>query len=147
MSTPANSFDTVLCINVLEHIQDDLAAIKNMLSVLKPGGKLLLYVPAIQWAFGSIDKALGHFRRYSHSRILSLVESAEAEIQLMHYVNFVGVLGWFYANRIRKDDVIQRSNAQLVDRMVPYLSALERLVRPPIGQSLFAVIAKSTESS
>ena len=139
---PSNFFDTALCINVLEHIENDLDALAKILSVLKPGGKLLLYVPASNWAFGSLDTALGHFRRYSRHGMKQLVETAGGNLHKCHYVNFIGVFGWYWAGRIRKDEFIQRGNAHLVDTLVPYLSAFERLVRPPIGQSLYAVIEK-----
>ena len=138
-----NYFDTVLCINVLEHIENDLKAVRAMVSVLRPGGKLWLYVPACKWAFGMLDAQLGHFRRYSGRDLKNLASSAGLDMKKCHYVNFPGIFGWFWSARVRKDRVIRRENAQIVDKMVPYLSAMERLVKPLIGQSLVAVLEKS----
>ncbi|MBC8331998.1 MAG: class I SAM-dependent methyltransferase [Anaerolineae bacterium] len=144
---PLNYFDTVLCINVLEHIENDLLAVQQMASVLKPGGKLWLYVPAGQWAYGALDKELGHFRRYTRPRLRSLAIDANLELLECHYVNMVGIFGWYWSARVRKDRVIRRANAHLMDRLVPYLSAIERLVRPPFGQSLVAVMERSENLS
>ena len=139
---PAEYFDTVICINMLEHIEDDFGAIQRMVSVLKPGGKVLVYVPACNWAYGRLDKALGHFRRYSRYRLKKLAICNKLIIQRCHFVNFIGIFGWFWSARIKKDTFIGRKKAQFVDRIVPFLSAMERLVKPPIGQSLFAVMVK-----
>lgn len=142
-TVPEDSFDTVLCINVLEHVEDDLRAIQAMLSVLKPWGKLFLYVPACHWAYGTLDKELGHHRRYSKQSLKALASSANARLVQLHFVNFVGIFGWFWAARIRKDDVIRRENAWLMDKMVPYIFALESFIKPPFGQSLVSVMEKT----
>ncbi len=142
---PLAYFDTALCINVLEHIENDLLAVQQMASVLKPGGKLWLYVPAGQWAYGALDKELGHFRRYHRPRLKSLAKDAGLVLQECHYVNFVGVFGWFWSARVRRDRVIRRENAHLMDHLVPYISAIERLARPPFGQSLVAVMVRPGE--
>jgi len=142
---PPDYFDTVLCINVLEHIEDDLLAVQKMASVLKPGGKLWLYVPAGRWAYGALDQELGHFRRYNRARLKSVVRDAGLKLHECHYVNFIGAFGWYWSARVRKDRVIRRENAHLMDQLVPYLSAIERLVRPPIGQSLLLAATRPEE--
>lgn len=64
-SLERGTFDAIMAINVIEHIQDDMEAVKNLHDLLKPGGRLLAYVPACQFAYGSVDEALGHYRRYT----------------------------------------------------------------------------------
>lgn len=132
--------DTVICINVLEHIEDDESAVRKMLSLLQPGGKLLLYVPACQWAFGAMDEAMGHHRRYSRRDINTLARKAGTRVCVRRFVNFVGLAGWWWAGCILRETQIDVRKARFMDRIVPFLSSVERLVSPPIGQSLFAVL-------
>lgn len=137
---PGGSFDTVLCVNVLEHIRDDLDGLLRMGSVLKPGGVLLLYVPACPCAYGSLDKGLGHFRRYSRRELVLLSRRAGFAVKSSRYVNFVGLLGWWWTSRVKRESLIDPSVARLMDRMVPFVSAVERLIPPRVGQSLFVVM-------
>jgi len=81
--SPSNNpdhFDTILCVNVLEHIQNQEAAIHKIMSMLNPGGRLLLYVPACQWAYGTIDSHLGHFRCYTKSQFKRFAKNANATL-------------------------------------------------------------------
>jgi SAM-dependent methyltransferase len=135
-------FDNVLCLNVLEHIEDDRNAVSNMLSALSAEGKLLLFVPACQWAYGRLDKEFGHYRRYSRSVLMSTITAAGGLVEKCHYVNFIGVFGWWYSGRIKQDPKIDPAKARTVDRLAPFLSALERIIKPLVGQSLFAVVRK-----
>ncbi len=132
--------DTVVCLNVLEHIDDDESAVGKMLGLLRPGGSLLLYVPACPWSFGAMDKAMGHHRRYTRSAIKALARTANARVVVSRYVNFPGLIGWWWAGVVLREGRIDLKKARLMDRFVPYVSALERLIRPPVGQSLFAVL-------
>lgn len=133
-------FDTVVCVNVLEHIEDDEKAARKMVEVLRQGGSLLLYVPAVSWAYGSIDVHLGHRRRYRKADLRELARNLNLRLAVFHYVNFIGLLGWWWFGRIRKEAQIDPQKARRMDRLVPYLSAMECLVRPPLGQSLLAVL-------
>jgi SAM-dependent methyltransferase len=136
------TFDTVLCINVLEHIKDDTEAVRHMLSCLRPDGKMLLYVPACPSAFGVLDASLGHFRRYSRSALRRITKAAGGQLLSSRFVNMPGYFGWLWASRISRDTLIKPQKARFVDRLAPYISAVERIIPPPIGQSLLAVIAK-----
>jgi len=138
----AASFDTVICVNVLEHIKDDLAAVQGMISLLKQQGRLLLYVPACPAVYGAIDKGLGHFRRYSKRALLRCAKQSDVRVEICHYVNLPGLFGWFWEGRIKKASYINPGKARIMDAMVPYVAALERLIRPPVGQSLFASFVK-----
>lgn len=135
-------FDKAICINVLEHIEEDAEALRDRAAALQTHG-LLLYVPSCQWAYGTLDAELKHFRRYGRRTLKALVEANGFQVERCYYVNFIGVFGWWWSGRVMKDVVIDHSKAQLVDRMVPYLSALENLMHPPVGQSLFLVARKA----
>ena len=142
VAVPEETCDTVLCLNVLEHIQDDLDAVRRMKSVLKAGGRLALYVPACRWAYGAMDKAMVHHRRYSRTMLRSLAARNDLRVTVCQYVNFVGLWGWWWAGRVRQEPLIDPQKARMMDRLVPYTSALERLMKPPLGQSLFAVMTR-----
>jgi SAM-dependent methyltransferase len=136
-------FDSVLCVNVLEHIENDEQALQAMADRLRPGGHVVLYVPATPWAFGKMDTHLGHWRRYNRRRIRSLASACSLSIARLHYVNFVGLLGWWWCGRIRKETLIDPRKARIMDSLVPYLSAFERLIPIPAGQSLLAVLKRN----
>lgn len=138
-------FDTILCSNVLEHIEDEQMAVANMHAILRRSrGHLLLIVPAHGVLFGSLDKAAGHFRRYSRRELTKLLKASGFEIRRARYVNALGALAWFVNGSIlRTHDLNARSvnaQARLFDRIaVPALRYLESLIRPPFGQSLVVV--------
>lgn len=136
--------DTVICVNVLEHIENHERALSRFHAVLRDGGRLLLYVPACNWALGEIDRGLGHFRRYGRRQLIRLGEEAGFRIARCRYVNFLGLWGWWWAARVRKEAVIDPRKARVMDRAAPYLSALERIFPPIIGQSLLMVAEKSS---
>ena len=138
-------FDTILCSNVLEHVDDERAAAANMHAILKPqSGHVLLIVPAHARLFGSLDRAAGHFRRYSRSDLTALLNNVGFEIQRAHYMNALGAFAWYINGKIiRTSDLNAQSvNAQALvfDRFaVPVLRRLESVLKPPFGQSLVVV--------
>ena len=137
-------FDTILSANVLEHIEDDHYAVQVMASLLAPGGHLVLYVPALMWAYGTLDHELGHFRRYTKRNLRALLEGQGLRIVHARYVNFVGAFGWWWAGRVRRERFIDPKKARMVDAIVPYLEAIEGLIPPILGQSVLVVGEKAT---
>jgi SAM-dependent methyltransferase len=141
------SIDTIVCVNVLEHVEDDLQALHRFKELLGgPGGRLVLVVPAVPAAYGPIDAALGHYRRYSRARLRSALTQAGFAITSLRYSNPIGLLGWFFNTRITQR--VQQSDAQIriFDRLiVPWSSRLERVVPPPIGLSLLAAAQVDAE--
>jgi phosphatidylinositol alpha-1,6-mannosyltransferase len=137
------AFDTVICVNVLEHVEHDREALSVIRSLLRPGGHLLLFVPAFQWLFGPIDTALGHFRRYHRRPLLALLQASGFEITQCSYFNLVGVAGWFLNSRILRRSELPAWQFRCYDALVPWLRRVERLTGAPIGQSLIAVARRS----
>ncbi len=135
----ARSYDTVVCINVLEHIQNDAIALRNMKEVLIPGGKLILFVPAGQYLYGSLDRALGHYRRYTLAPLLALVESQGFEIVEAAYMNIAGIPGWFVSSRILRREAPPRGLLRLFNLLAPFFIRFEGAVRPPFGQSILCI--------
>jgi len=134
--------DSVVCLNVLEHIKDDGRALEHMYAVLPPGGRALLIVPAFESLYGPIDWSLGHFRRYSKEQFRRLCESIGFR-PVIRYFNMAGWLGWWLNARVFKKTEQSASQIRLFDAVVvPLMSRLEAVAPPPFGQSLFAVLEK-----
>jgi len=135
--------DSCVCLNVLEHIADDAGALAAMGSILLPGGMIALIVPAFPALYGPIDRNLGHYRRYRPSDLRRLAGHAGLAIRKMRYMNTAGFFGWWWNARVSKRETQSPGQIGLFDRcIVPVLSAVEEAVRPPFGQSLFAVLVK-----
>jgi len=135
--------DSCVCLNVLEHIQDDARALHAMASLLTPGGVIVLLVPAFPALYGPIDRNLGHHRRYSRRSLVRLAEAAGLRVRKAHYMNFLGFFGWWVNAHILRREAQSEGQIGVFDRyLVPIVSRLEDWVRPPFGQSLFVVLEK-----
>jgi glycosyltransferase involved in cell wall biosynthesis/phospholipid N-methyltransferase len=134
-------FDTVVCLNVLEHIEHDDAALHKLYDVLLPGGKLALYVPADQKLFGTMDEQVGHFRRYSREQLQQAVEAAGFIVEKVTYQNIFGRLGWWFNGRILNRTHLPAGQSRIFDLAVPILRRLEP-DNPSKGLSLIAIGTK-----
>jgi len=135
--------DSCVCLNVLEHVADDFEAIRAMASILPRGGKIVLWVPALPALYGPIDRNLGHHRRYRKADLHALARDASLTIAKLHHVNLAGSLGWWMNARILRLQEQSPAQIRFFDRyVVPPMAVLERIVAPPFGQSLFAVLLK-----
>lgn len=137
----AERFDTVVCSNVLEHIEDDAAALRDMRDVLEPGGRVVLIVPALRPLYGSIDRAIHHHRRYDRDELASRLEGAGLRVEHLSYFNMVGVPGWWLNARLLGRRTVPGFQARINDWLVPWLR-VERRFGPPVGMSLLAVARK-----
>jgi SAM-dependent methyltransferase len=135
--------DSCVCLNVLEHTEDDLAALEAMASVLAPGGRIVLIVPAFQALYGPIDRNLGHFRRYNRGLLGRLASRAGLRLRKAHYSNCLGFFGWWTNARVLKREAQSAHQIEVFDRfLVPVISAVEAVVAPPFGQSIVAVLER-----
>jgi len=110
--------DTVVCLNVLEHIEDDRGALERILTLLQPGGRLILLVPNGPDAYGSIDKAIGHFRRYTQPGLRALTESTGYEFEQMLEFNRVSRPGWIFTGQVLKATSLSPASMRIFDRFV-----------------------------
>jgi SAM-dependent methyltransferase len=140
------AFDTVMCLNVLEHIRNDSLALRHMADLLQPGGRLLLFVPAGMYMFGSLDVALGHHRRYEKQALRRLVEATDLQIVRLGYLNISGIPGWWLNSRMLKRQILPHGQLKLFNRLAPILITCERQMRrvwdAPLGQSLLCIARK-----
>ncbi len=133
------SYDTVVCINVLEHIEYDDDAVGHMHDALGHGGLLLLFVPAGKYLYGTIDEAVGHYRRYSAEPLRQLVEDRGFEVVELFHMNVMGVLGWYLSGKILGRQVPPHGLLRLFNWLTPGLIRFEKLVNPGFGLSLVCV--------
>jgi SAM-dependent methyltransferase len=131
-------FDSIICFNVLEHVADDSEAVASFGRVLAPGGNLLLLVPAHPSLFGSIDRTVGHERRYRKASVGQLLETNGLEVVELRLVNPLGALGWLVSSRIMRRPYVPEGPLKLYDRLVPLLRALDRF-DVGFGLSVWAV--------
>lgn len=140
---PPNSIDTITCINVLEHLKDDLKALNNMNKFIKKDGKLLLLVPAFQWLYGTLDSLVDHHRRYSKKSLCSVLNQAKFKIEKFKFINFFGIVTWFISGKILKHKKFNEDACKKLDKLVPFLEKFETFLKPPIGQSIVVVCSKT----
>ncbi len=133
------SFDTIVCMNVLEHIKDDKKALSNMHSLLRKGGRLILLVPAFPFAFGAMDRDLGHFRRYTRNSAGRKVENVGSKIVESKYLNWLGLIGWIFNAKILKKKIIPEGQVKLFDRVAKIFLFVEKFVSPAFGLSVLVV--------
>jgi SAM-dependent methyltransferase len=132
--------DSLVAVNVLEHVEDDEAFLRAASRIIVPGGHLLLFVPAHQFLYGSLDTAFDHFRRYSKAGLSSLLSRSGWEPLSISNVNVAGILPWLIAGKLLRRTTIGKRQMQLFDRLViPVMRKLESIREPFIGQSLLVV--------
>ena len=134
-------FDSVLMVNVLEHIADDVEALQGLSQLLVPGGNVVVYVPALNWLYGPNDKKVGHYRRYSVWRLREVFREAGLEPVELRWVNFLAIPAWaaFSRGDVRPAQEIGRMLSLWDRTAVPAARFLEARVRAPIGLNVLGV--------
>ena len=133
------AYDTVICLNVIEHVEDDRVALSNIKSVLAPGGTAIVLVPQGQWNFGTLDEVLGHQRRYSKESLRELVEECGFAIKELIEFNRVGTPAWFVNGKILHRRRFGLFQIWMLDLLTPVFRLVDRLLPFP-GLSLIAVL-------
>jgi glycosyltransferase involved in cell wall biosynthesis len=133
--------DTVICLNVLEHMEDDLECARNMFSALQPGGRALILVPHGQSIYGRLDVVLGHYRRYSHEQLRAVLEGAGFSVERILDFNRVSRPGWFIKGKLLQQSRIARSQIKVFDRFVGLWQKIDKYL-PWHPTSIIAVAVK-----
>ena len=136
------SFQTVIGINVLEHVEDDEKALFHLGNVLKPSGRLLLLVPAKKWAYTDLDKQLGHFRRYEKKELAEKLVKASFQIEKLYFFNLVGLMSWIMRDKLQRSGGLRPYQISSFDTIVPILKRVELKISMPVGISLIAIAQK-----
>ena len=133
--------DSIVCMNVLEHIEHDRETLTDFASVLQPGGHMVLLVPAMPALYGTLDKALLHFRRYDKAGLAQLVTDCGFEVQQIRFLNRLGVAGWWLNSRVLRRRVLPKGQLAAFKWLMPLLKREEQ--RPPsFGMSLLVLATK-----
>ena len=136
--------DSIIYVNVLEHIADDEAELELVHQTLADGGRIFVFVPALQWLLGAFDREIGHFRRYTKTEIESKCRRAGFKIICSRYLDFFGIAPWWVKYRLMKSNRLEPRAVMLYDKyVVPFAKTLESIVRPPLGKNVLLVAEKS----
>lgn len=139
---PSMKYDSIVCLNVLEHLKNDKKAFSNIFYSLKDGGIFIVLVPAQKSLFGKLDENLGHYRRYDKHTLSRLLTDAGFEIKKIRYVNLLGAIGWFINSRLLRKKSLSSNQIGIFEIIsVPFLF-LEKIIELPLGLSVFAVAGK-----
>lgn len=134
--TYKEKFDTIFLLNVIEHIKDDLVAIKNCKYLLKKDGHVVLLAPAYSWLYSSFDKQLGHLRRYSLKSLKELLKKNEFNILSGSHFNFAGIAGWFLFGKLFNKKMLGSSEMSAFNKIVPLAKVIDNVFLKKIGLSV-----------
>jgi 2-polyprenyl-3-methyl-5-hydroxy-6-metoxy-1,4-benzoquinol methylase len=135
-------YDSVFALNVIEHIKNDSLAIENCNKLLKPGGNLVILVPAYQQLYNRFDVELEHFRRYTKDQLGQIFISNKFQVVHAQYFNFMGIPGWYVSGKLQKNRTIPKTQMSLYNRLVPIFRIIDRLVFNKMGLSVINVGVK-----
>jgi SAM-dependent methyltransferase len=143
---PERQHSALVSFNVLEHIPDHVGALAAAHRLLRPGGHVVTFVPAFQFALGQFDRQVGHVRRYTKRTLRAAYQEAGLVVDRLHYVNAPGLLAWTVGVRMFRMTPGDGALLRVWDKVVaPTARTVERVVRPPFGQSVLAVGHVPTE--
>lgn len=141
--------DTVVCINVLEHLEDDRAAIERMKSLLVAKGRLIILVPAWKFLYSHLDKNVGHHRRYNKGELRKLAEKCDMKIIENKYFNCLGIIPYYLKGKFSKDSGgsfstdLNGVNSKVYNIMASVLEPIEKKFKPKAGLSEIIILEKS----
>lgn len=134
-------FDTVVFLNVLEHIHNDELAVENCSYFLKPGGSLVVLVPAYSFLYSRIDKELGHYRRYTAKKLGALISKKNFSVKKVFYFNALGIVAWMFG-KVFGFRLIPPENMKLFNRLVPFAKFIDKIFFRKIGLSVILIAQK-----
>lgn len=137
---PTAEHSAVVALNVLEHVDDDVAGLRALTRLVRAGGSVVVFVPAFPFALSRFDRAIGHYRRYTSATLRQSFEGAGLGVDHLRYINSLGLLAWFVGMRLLRMTPRDGLLLRMWDRLViPVVRTVERRAAPPFGQSLVAV--------
>jgi SAM-dependent methyltransferase len=131
-------FDTIVMLDVLEHIDDDVGTLADLGRRLTEGGRLVLKVPAHPALYGALDAAIEHRRRYGRKSLATAAERAGLALVHCKFFNLAAAPGWWLNGRVLKRGAPPEGQIRLYDRLVPAFRLIDRFTGPPFGASLIA---------
>jgi len=135
-------FDSIIAINVLEHVENDELALVQLFNMLKENGILVILVPSHKFLYNVIDKSVGHFRRYSKKDLEAKIRKTGFTIDKFHYFNLLGMIGWFINGNLFKNSKISDTGLKIFDQLVPILKYGEMMIGKRTGLSIICYLKK-----
>jgi glycosyltransferase involved in cell wall biosynthesis len=139
-------YDTVVCLNVIEHVESDGSALENIRSVLADGGRAVILVPHKQWNFGTLDTVLGHYRRYSKQSLTEVATNAGFVVKELFEFNRIGTPAWFLNGRLLRRRTFGLGQIWLLDRLTPLFRLIDPVLPFP-GLSIVAVLERPADAA
>ena len=138
-----NKPDSIIYVNVMEHIEDDAAELNAIYKTLKPGGRCFIFVPALMSLYGEFDRKIGHFRRYRKEELEEKCAAAKFKIIKSKYFDFAGILPWYVKYKLLKSDSLESGAVNTYDKfVVPLISRFESYVKFPVGKNILMIAEK-----
>ncbi len=134
--------DTVVYVNVLEHIQEDLEELRLAYSALRSGGHICVFVPALPFLYSAFDASVGHYRRYRKEQLKVLLEDAGFSVIKISYFDLFGIIPWFIYFKLLRRPFNPGSVSMYDTVVVPIARIIESMIPPPIGKNLFVIAQK-----
>ncbi len=137
------AFDTVVCLNVVEHVEDDIGALRNIWSALEYGGRAIILVPQGPSLYGTLDEVLGHFRRYTEAQLTQVAEQAGFQVEEMLKFNRTGVVAWWLNGHMLRRRTFALGQIKMLNVLTPLFRRLDGVLPlPPL--SLIAILRKNS---
>ena len=135
--------DTIIYVNVLEHIEDDLGELRKVYETLETGGHCLIFVPALMSLYGAFDEKVGHFRRYSKTELEEKAKTAGFKLVRSRYFDFAGIFPWYIKYKLLRLDSLNSGAVTAYDKFaVPLTRKFERLIKFPLGKNILTILKK-----
>ena len=135
--------DSIIYVNVLEHIADDELELTTIQQTLTVGGRVFLFVPALPWLYGAFDERVGHVRRYTKRSLEDKLKRAGFKTVLSSYFDVVGIAPWWIKYCLLRSVTMEPASVRFYDRfIVPAVSRMEAVIRPPLGKNVIVVAEK-----
>ena len=135
--------DSIIYVNVLEHVPEDEAELRAVRQTLDEGGRVFIFVPAFQWLYGGFDRRVAHVRRYAKRELEVKCVAAGFKVLKSVYIDLAGVAPWWVKYRLLKSDSMEPGLVKLYDRcVVPFVKVAERVIPPPLGKNILLVAEK-----
>lgn len=134
-----DQYDSIFALNVVEHIKDDSLTMANIKKLLKPGGKVIVLVPAFQSLYNVLDKELYHYRRYVPKTLNHIFKVNDITILKTHYFNAMGIPAWFIAGKLAGDKTIKKGKMNFYNAMVPIFKLLDYPMKKIAGLSVICI--------
>jgi len=128
---PQTEFDTVICLNVVEHLEDDVKALRNIRGSLEKDGRAIILVPSGPGLYGTLDKVLGHYRRYTRDQLVEACARAGFRVEKVIKFNRIGSPGWWWNGKVLKKTTFGFWQIKLLNTLVPFVRPIDRLLPLP----------------